>query len=455
VSASRILKTAVLCGTALAAFVLAVPAQADSLAEALRAAYRRNPTLEADRARQRATDELVPAAKSGWRPTITGGATAQRQWSDTDVTRREAHSSLNLNIQLSQPVFRGFKTVEGIKAAKANVEAGRQQLLATEQTVLFDAVSAYLLVVRDQQILSIRQRNVANLQKQARGTQARFDVGEVTRTDVAQSRARVSGAQAEVAVAKANLESSIAAYVAATGKKPGKVKYAKLGKLPASLDGALATAQDINPRILAASWVHDASRHDIEVAKGDLLPEISLRASGSYTIDPQDGVDHSEQAVVQGVLTVPIYQGGREYAAVRQAKQVASQRQVQIVEATRAVREQVTASWHVLASARQSIASAKAQVAASAQALDGINQEYLVGSRTTIDVLNAEQEVLNARLGLINAEYVQVLSGYQLLQAMGKLTARHLGLGGAYYDPADNYRAVKDKWIGTGVDNGG
>lgn len=445
-------KIAAACLAATAFCFVSLPVQAESLADAMRAAYRKNPTLNAERARQRATDELVPAAKSGWRPTIIAGATAEQQWSDTSRTPSDDNASLNLNIQLSQPIFRGFKTVEGIASAKANVEAGRQQLLAVEQAVLFDVVSAYLGVVRDRQILSIRLQNVSNLQKQARAAQARFEVGEVTRTDVSQARARVSAAQGEVASSRANLEASIAAYVNVVGKKPGKLKYVRLGKLPVSLESALNKAEEINPNILAASWVFDASLHDVEVAKGDLLPEISLRATGSYTVQPQTGVKSAESATIQGVVTVPIYQSGREYAAIRQSKQVASQRQVQIIEATRSVREQVTVYWYALVSARQAITAAKAQVAAAVLALDGINQEYLVGSRTTIDVLNAEQEVLNARLGLINAEYGQFLSTYQLYQAIGKLTARHLGLRGYYYDPKDNYRVVKDKWIGTDIE---
>jgi outer membrane protein len=445
-------KFAALSSAALAVCFLALPAQAESLADAMRAAYQKNPSLIAERRRQRATDELVPAAKSGWRPTIIAGASVTQEWSDTSRTPAQDNASANLNIQLTQPIFRGFKTVQEIARAKANVQAGRQQLLSVEQQVLFNVVQAYLAVVRDRQILSIRQRNVSNLQKQARAAQARFDVGEVTRTDVSQARARVSAAQGDVAASQANLQSSIAFYVEVVGKKPGNLKYARLGKLPGNLDGALAKAEEINPQILQAAWVFDASTHDVEVAKGDLLPEISLRATGSYTIHPQSGVDSAESATVQGVVTVPIYQSGREYAAIRQSKQVASQRQVQIIEATRAVRRAVTAAWYTLVSSRQAITAANAQVAAAVLALDGINQEYLVGSRTTIDVLNAEQEVLNARLGLINAQYQQFLSTYQLYQAMGKLTARHLKLGGQYYDPEENYRIVKDKWIGTDIE---
>lgn len=446
------LNAAALSGVALSVFFAVSPAHAESLAEAMRSAYKKNPTLRADRARQRDIDELVPLAKSGWRPTINGSAVAKRDWSNTDVTRSTANSSLNLNIQLSQPIFRGFKTVESVKSAKATVEAGRQQLLATEQAVLFNVVSAYLAVVRDRQILAIRQQNVRNLQKQAKAAAARFEVGEVTRTDVSQSRARVSGAESEVAASRSSLENSIAAYIAVVGYKPGKLKYAHLGKIPGSLEKALSISQEINPQILAASWVHDASEHDVEVAKGDLLPQLSLEASASRTIQPQKGVDWSNNASVAGVLSVPIYQAGREYVAIRRAKQVSSQRKIQIIEATREVRRQVTAAWYAITSSRQAIASAKSQVAAAVLALDGINQEYAVGSRTTIDVLNAEQEVLNARLGLINAEYAKVLSSYQLLQAMGKLTARHLGLGGHIYDPAEHYSTVKDKWIGQDVD---
>jgi outer membrane protein len=448
----RWLNVAAFSSAALAVFFAVSPVQAESLAEAMRKAYKKNPTLRADRARQRDTDELVPLAKSGWRPTINSGATARRDWSNTDVTPSTAQSSLNLNIQLSQPIFRGFKTVEGVKSAKATVEAGRQQLLFTEQAVLFDVVAAYLGVVRDRQIISIRQQNVRNLQKQAKAASARFEVGEVTRTDVSQARARVSGAEGEVASAKSALEASVAAYIAVVGQKPGKLKYAYLGKLPGSLEKALAISQDINPQILAASWVYDASEHDIEVAKGDLLPEISLQASASRTFEPQKGVDWANNASVAGVVSVPIYQAGREYVAIRRAKQVSSQRKIQIIEATREVRRQVTASWYSLTSSGQAIASAKSQVAAAVLALDGINQEYAVGSRTTIDVLNAEQEVLNARLGLINAEYSRVISSYQLLQAMGKLTSRHLGLGGHIYDPAEHYSTVKNKWIGHDVE---
>jgi outer membrane protein len=441
-------KAVTLAGVALVSVIVVSPAQADTLAEAMRAAYRNNPTLNADRARQRATDELVPTAKSGWRPTINSQASISQRWSNTSVLPKSNDSLTAVDIQLSQPLFRGFRTVNGVKSAKANVKAGREQLLATEQAVLFDVAASYLAVVRDQQILAIRRQNVTNLQKQARAAQARFDAGEVTRTDVSQARARVSQAQGDVASAQANLQSSIAAYENVVGRKPKNLKYAKLGKVPRNLDAALATAQEINPRILSAAYVRDAARFDVKVAKGQLLPELSLQATGQRNDIIRNGSSFTEEAIISGVLSVPIYQAGREYSNIRQTKQTASQRQIQIIEATRNVREDVTSAWYTLVSSAEAITAAKAQVAAAVLALDGINQEYLVGSRTTIDVLNAEQEVLNARLGLINAEYAQYVSRYQLLQAMGKLTAKHLALGGGYYDATDYYDQVKDKWIG-------
>ena len=442
------MKSLILAGVAaLVVSATSVVVQAESLNDALRRAYQKNPDLRAERARQRATDELVPTAKSGWRPRIVAEGAATQNWSDTDISKTTSNFSQSLDIQLSQPLFRGFKTVEGIKAAKAQVEAGRQNLLAVEQNVLFQAVNAYAAIVRDRQVLRVRQSNVVNLNKQVKGAAARFEVGEVTRTDVSQAKAQLSAAQAGAALAKANLEASIAEYVAVIGNKPGKLTGYKLAKIPASLDKALSIAQASNPSVLAAAFVHDAALHNIEIAKGDLLPTLALNASANYTNDPREGLEHSESATIQGVLTVPLYQNGSEYSAVRQAKQAASQQQLRIIGATRTVRQQVTSSWYVLIASRQAIVSAKAQVSASNAALDGINQEYLVGSRSTIDVLNAEQSVLNAQLTLINAEHDQLVASYQILASIGHLTARHLGLGG-YYDVRKNYDNVKNKWIG-------
>jgi TolC family type I secretion outer membrane protein len=423
-------------------------ATADTLREAMLSAYRSNPDLQSQRAFQRATDELVPSAKSGWRPTIVGGASASEKWTDNDVSPSSSDTSFDLQIELSQPIFRGFKTVEGVKSAKAQVRAGQQQLLAVEQQVLLRVVVAYMDVIRDQKILGLRKRNVTNLQKQVNATTARFEAGEVTTTDVSQARARSASAQAGAALALSNLNSSKAAYAAVVGREPNALAVPGPAKIPRSLQNALASSESINPDILGASALHEAALHDVEVAKGDLLPEITLEAAAGRTFSPASGVDRSDFAQIQGVVRVPLYQAGREYSAVRKAKQSASEKQINIVSATRAVRQDVTSSWSVLSATTDSIVAARAQVDAAQKALDGLNQEYLVGSRSTIDVLNAEQEVLNARIELVSAEHDQVVASYQLLAAIGELTARNLGLPGPYYDAEAHYQSVKDKWIG-------
>jgi outer membrane protein len=434
------------------AFALAAPASAETLREAMLAAYRRNPTLQAERARQRVTDELVPLAKSGWRPVINGEASVAHTWSDTSVTKSNENTSKSANIQLAQPIFRGFRTVEGVKAAKANVKAGRQELLGVEQSVLLNAVTAYADVLRDRKILSIRQKNVANLQKEARAAQARFDAGELTRTDVAQAKAQVSGAQSALALANAALGTSAANFLAIIGHEPGKLAAAPRGPVPKTLSRALDVASETNPNVLAAAYLHDAQVHNVNVAKGALLPSLTLEASATASRDPSAGIKRSETATVQGVLSIPIYQGGAEYSNIRKAKQQASQTGIQIIGATRSVRQQVAIAWASYTAAGQAIVAAKAQVASAVLALDGVQQEYQVGSRTTVDVLNAEQTVLVARVTLASAERDQIVASYQLVSAIGHLTARRLSLGGPYYDAEQNYLRVKNKWFGTDAD---
>ena len=427
-------------------------ASAESLVEAMVSAYTGNPTLKGERARQRGTDEQVPQALSGWRPTITSEGSIAKVWSDSSTTPSTEFSPKSMSIVLSQPIFRGFKTINGTKSAEANVEAGKQNLLAIEQDVLFQAIQAYMNVIRDRQIVALRQKNVDVLKKQLGAADERFKVGEITRTDVAQARARVSGAQSNVASAKSNLAASVANYINVVGHKPGSLKYPKLARLPKSLDEAQATAEEVNPNILAAAYVEEASNYDTEVVKGDLLPAVDLQASATLNDNPSSGVSSSENAVVEGVLTIPLYEAGRVYSSVRQAKQLASQRRLEVIQAGRAVRESVSISWNNLSAAREIIRSAKEQVSAAELALDGVRQEYFVGSRTTLDVLDAETEVVNARIDLVSAERDQIVAAYQILGSIGRLTARDLRLPVEYYDADENYLNVRGKWFGTGAD---
>jgi TolC family type I secretion outer membrane protein len=427
-------------------------ASAETLVEAMVSAYSSNPTLQAERARQRGTDELVPQALSGWRPTVNTEGSIANVWSDASGVSASENDPKSVAIGLSQPIFRGFKTISGTKAAEANVEAGKQSLLAIEQDILFQAIQAYMNVIRDRQIVGLRQQNVSVLQKQLTAADERLKVGEITRTDVAQSRARVSGAQSNVASANATLAASVANYINVVGHKPGSLKYPRLARLPRTLEQAQGAAAEVNPNILAAAYVEEASTYNIDVIKGDLLPAASLQASATFNDNPSSGTSRSESARIEGVLTIPLYEAGRVYSSVREAKHVASQRRLQVIQAGRSVRESVSISWNNLAAAREIIVSAKAQVSAAELALDGVRQEYFVGSRTTLDVLDAETEVVTARIALVSAERDQIVAAYQILGSIGRLTARDLVLPVEYYDADENYLKVRGKWFGTGAD---
>jgi TolC family type I secretion outer membrane protein len=394
----------------------------------------------------------VPQALSGWRPTVIVDGSLSNEWSDSNVGPSTEFSPKSFSIGLSQPIFRGFKTINGTKSAEANVEAGKQGLLAAEQDILFQAIQAYMNVIRDRQVVVLRQKNVDVLKKQLGAADEQLKVGEITRTDVAQARAGVSEAQSNLAFAKSNLAASVANYVNVVGHKPGNLKYPKLTKLPKTLDEAQAIAEELNPNILAAAYVEKASNYDTEVVKGDLLPVVDLLASATLNDNPSPAESWSKRATVAVVLTIPLYKAGRVYSSVRQAKQVASQRRLEVIQAGRAVRESVSISWNDLIAAREIIRSAKAQVSAADLALDGVRQEYLVGSRTTLDVLDAETEVVNARIILVTAERDQIVKAYQILASIGRLTARDLSLPVEYYDPDENYLNVRGKWIGTGAE---
>jgi len=434
--------------------MMATISSAETLNQALAAAYEGNPTLRAARAEQRANDEQVPQALSGWRPTVTVNGNIGREWTDKpSLLGGDVHASADpagVSITLSQPIFSGFKTVEGTRAAESTVAAGQQNLLAVEQDVLFQAVQAYMNVIRDRQIVSLRQKNVGVLQEQLRAANVRLDAGVITRTDVAQVRARLSQSQSFLATAQAGLAESMAIYEKIIGHKPKTLNYPKIARLPKSLQSAMETASETNPNILAAALVEDASIHTIEVVKGDLLPTISLQASAGIFDDLSDASNSDVMSgIVQGTISVPLYEGGLVYSQVRQAKQIASQRRIQVIEAGRAVRANVITAWSAIGALGEAIVSAKAQVAASQLALDGVRQEYEAGSRTTLDVLNAQSELVLARIEQVIAERNRVVAAYQLLGSMGHLTAQHLGLGVEIYDADENYQNVRDKWIGT------
>ncbi len=437
-------------------------ASAESLSGALLEAYRKNPTLNAARAGQRATDENVPQALSGWRPTVIAQGAAAQIWSNTynftgNSNAYSTPTQENLTIKLNQPLFRGFKTVEGTLAAEAQVKAGQQQLLSTEQTVLLNGVQAYLDVIRDRRTLQLRQQNLVVLNDQLRASNARFKAGELTKTDVAQSQAGVATARASLAGTVAQLRASEATFEQIIGHKPNRLDRAPAARAPADLDQAYNIAHETNPQILAAAQAVYFAEHNIGVATSGLLPTADLQAVYNFTANQNTpslfGTNTTDVSTltVQGVVSVPIYEAGFSYSQVRAAKQRASQSRISIIDTTRQVRQAVASSWAAYAASKQAVQSSGTSVSASQTAYNGVKQEYQVGSRSTIDVLNAQQTLLNAQISQVSLQHDLILASYRLQAAIGHLTGRHLHLG-TPYDPTQNYDEVHYKWIGTHAD---
>jgi outer membrane protein len=444
------LKGAIVSFSVLAFLSVFNAAHAETLREALATAYLYNPTLKAARAQLRATDEEVARAKSGYRPTITGDI----QHSYQDVNTRPPSLAegdsypRSYGVTLNQPVFRGFRTINAVKGAEALVEAGREDLRQSEQNVLLDAITAYVDVVRDQAILSLRQNNVKVLSEQLRATQERFDVGEVTRTDVAQARARSSVSTSELSAARAAIQASRATYQRIIGRAPGTLRDPGPAKraIPKSVQEALSRGEQENPTILSAIFRERSQDHIVKQTKGELLPSVDLQANYTRSYDSGSGSgDREDVTTVTGRVTVPIYEAGEVSARIRQNIETRSQLRHQIDEARELVRANVTSAWGTLVSVRAQITSDTAGVEASQVALSGVREEEKVGQRTVLDVLNAEQEFLNAQVTLATSRRDLVVASYSLLSAMGQLSTAVLDVQVEQYDPARHYDEVRNK----------
>ena len=440
-----LLRLATACG-----LIVAAPAGADTLAEALAQAYRSNPTLLSVRAQLRATDEAVPQALSGWRPTVQVTGAGGKALGRTGSVSEQNLTPWSAQLDITQPLYRGGRTVASTEAADAAVRAGRQQLRAQERNVLLAAVTAYIDVLRDAARLQLTRNNEVVLQRQLDATVDRFTVGEVTRTDVAQAEARLSRSNSDRAAAEGDLAASRATYERVVGMAPGSLEPAPpLPALPANLQEAVAVGVAENPDVRAASEAEQAALHQIEVARGSLLPTLNLvgRSQRSDEQTLEDTRTRSDALLAQ--VVVPLYQAGTVYSQVREARQVQSQRLVEIETARRQAVENVTQAWERLQATRSAIRSLTDTVRAAEIALDGVRQEAAVGSRTTLDVLDAEQELLDARVRLVIADRDEYVAGFSLLAAIGRLSARQLNLPVEYYDPEAHYREVRDQWFGT------
>lgn len=428
-------------------------ARAQSLIEAWSTTYNSNPDLLAGRALLRQTDESLAAAVANWRPRVSLSAEFNKIQADSFVTTG-VQRYLVLNgrttlLTVTQPIFRGGKTVADTKAAQANIQAQRAALADTEQTVLLAAVTSYADLLRDVGIVEVRGNNVRVLLQQLDATRERFRVGELTITDVSQAEARLQQAKADLVLAEAQVRIDEAAFQRTVGQRPAKLgEIPLIGALPSSEEECVALAMDAGPRAISAQHRITAASYGVNSATSALLPQINLVGYAQQQLDLQLPYDQYFQYGVRLQATVPIYQNGSEWSAIRQAKELVGQRRNELDSARRAAAQTVIAAWRNLDSARSRVTSFEAQVRANGVALNGVRQEALVGSRTTLDVLNAEQELLNSQVNLIGARHDVQVNYYGVLSGIGRLTARTLGLPVEYYDEEKYYNDVGSRWLG-------
>lgn len=446
--------------------MLAGAAQAETLPRALVAAYLTNPTLNAERAKLRAIDEEISQARSNFLPSVSGDLQSGYRTTNPKPKGGGAlegfsaggpHHPKSYSLTISKSLFRGLRTVNAIRRAEAEIQSGRASLRAVEQAVLLDVVTAYMDVVRDQAIVRLREGNVRVLAEQLKATKDRFEVGEVTRTDVAQAEARRSGAISQLSLAQSNLKTSRASYQRVVGHPPNSLVESNPidSLLPGLLSGALSLAEAENPSILAAVFSEEASRHAIREIIGEMLPEVSVEATISDSFEPSVSLDRQSEKRLTGRITVPLYSKGLPSSRARQARETNRQRRRQIDEARAQVNADVIAAWGRLTAARAQIESDQAQVRANKIALNGVKEEEKVGQRTILDVLDAEQEFLDSQVTLVGTKRDMVVAVYSLLSAIGRLNAQFLRLPVEQYDAAEHYNRVKYRLFGTNPDRRG
>lgn len=444
-----------------ASLFTALPASAETILGALAKAYQNNSQLNSARAGVRITDEGVAIAKSGYRPTVAGSASID--YSNTRSAGQTVRlGTANFGIQLNQTLFDGFQTRNNVAAAEAKVHASNESLRNTEQNILLAAATAYMDVIRDRQIAALTEQNLKALTEQVRAARSRLEVGEGTRTDVAQADASRSAAVAKASAARAQALASAAAYHQIVGEDPGKLKAASpLAKLlPRSLDSAISIAAAEHPAILANEHLVDAASFSVKSSEGALLPQVSASAGVSQLYRDQSPSSFnnpngdSTSASIGATLTIPIYTGGRGDALVRQAKETLGQARIEVDVSRDQVRNAVASAWTQYTAAREGVDANRALVSAAQLALNGVIEERNVGQRTTLDVLNAQNDVITAQINLVTSEHDVVVASYYILNAVGHLTTERLGLQVAKYHPEEHYHAVKDKWFGLRTPDG-
>jgi len=467
------LRSIALSGVA-AALLAAGPARAETMSSALARAYAGNPDINQQRAAVRGLDENIPKAKSGWLPRVNATASVGAQYTyfraaptridEAHLTRQRPNGAKyddatprGYGVTASETLFDGFKTLNSVRQAESQAFGARETMRNTEQNILLNAATSYMNVLRDTAIVNLRKNNISVLEEQLRQTRDRFQVGEVTRTDVAQAEASLAQSRSDFFSAQANLRASVAAFRQFVGIEPKRLSPAKSveGLLPKQLKAAVDVSQVEHPAIGSALHNVDVASYAVKVAEAALYPTLQVNGSINRSLDNQGFTGQKMfSAAVTGQLNVPLYQGGAEYASIRQAKEQLGQARLAADLARDQVRALLVTNWGQLETARAQLISGQAAVTAAEIALNGVREEAKVGQRTTFDVLTAQQTLLNARVALVTAQRDRVVASYAVLAAMGHLSAARLNLTAQLYDPTVHLDQVKNKFIGVSTPDG-
>ncbi|MFY9897292.1 MAG: TolC family outer membrane protein [Xanthobacteraceae bacterium] len=456
-----------------AAIVSGLPslAVAETIEQALARAYANNPQLNAQRAIVRQSDESVPQALSGYRPNVSANASVGREYTDikqiipptppfltsaASFAAKGLSTPRSVGATVSQTLFNGQQTANRVRAAESQVVMARETLRVMEQSVLLAAATIYMDVSRDSANLEVQQNNVRVLQRTLTDTRNRFAVGQVTDTDVAQSEAQLAAAEATLHGAESTLTTTRANYRRIIGVDAGNLSpVSSVERIaPSTLPAAIAAGAAENPSVIAALYGVDVAQLQVKIAEGALFPTLAAQYNVQYGVFPQLLTPHQLTDTVMLNLSVPIYQGGAEYSAIRLNKESLSQQRLNVDDVRDQTRANVVQFWGQLQAAKAQIEAAQRQNDAAERALTGVRNEALAGQRTTQDVLIAEQVLVNARQSLIVAQHDKVVASYSLLSAVGRLSAQRLTLPVPIYDPVTHYQQVRDSWIGLRTPSG-
>jgi outer membrane protein len=445
-----------------------MPALADTIEAALVRAYQNNPQLNSQRAQVRFTDENVPQALSGYRPKVAITASAGTQYTDTlsnaggtanqlvSTPIHGVNAPRSVGATITQNVFNGQQTANRTRAAESQVSGAREGLRVLEQSVLLSAATIYMDYLRDSAIVEVQKSNVRVLEQTLKQTRDRFNVGEVTRTDVAQSEAQLAAGKTQLLTAEANLTTTRSNFRRIIGNEPeGLAPGSPVDRfLPGSLPSAVELGLIENPNVTAAMFGIDVSFLQVKVNEGALLPSVNLVASVQQSYESTLLIYRSFGASAVAQLNVPVYQGGAEYSLIRQSKETLAQQRLNLEQVRDQTRANVVTAWGQLVAGKAQVQSAQSQVTASEIALNGVREEAKAGQRTTLDVLNAQQALVNARVALVTAQHDRVVASYSMLNTVGRLSPQVLKLPTTTYDPSVHYHQVRDSWFGVRTPDG-